>query len=313
MEYNSELCHHGIKGMRWGIRRTAAQLGHVVAKGGRKVGNAISTSYKNRREAKRVEKLMTKPVRKLSQEEYSERMDRLNKEKSMLDLQRNVSQLDQKAVGAGKKFMQDILVPAAVNAGKTQLTNFLNEKFGEALGMNTKGLLNDIRDGKKLLDDLTDNEISRMSKRAENTGTINKNLFGKKDNNDDDGGIDGTQILKDLASGKRKQEDLSNDEVKAANKASEQAQNVNKGFKIFGKKDDGSSDGGNNTSKNSRNLDSKPLSDWTDTDVKDRITREENEAKLRKVLTYKTPDGSAESKEYATRGKEMVEEILWDD
>ena len=29
---NMELTHHGVKGMRWGVRRTPAQLGHKVAK-----------------------------------------------------------------------------------------------------------------------------------------------------------------------------------------------------------------------------------------------------------------------------------------
>ena len=343
MEHNSELYHYGVKGMKWGVRRTAAQLGHVVAKGGRKVGNAISTSYKNRREAKRVKKLMSKPVRKLSAEEYSERMDRLAKEKSMLDLQRNVSQLDQKAVSAGKKFMQDILVPAAVNAGKTQLTNFLNEKFGEALGMNTKILLKDIRAGRKTLDDLTDNEISRMSKRAENTGTINKNIFGKKENkdDDDDGGIDGMQLMRDVISGARKQEDLSSKESKVLSKTSDQIQNTKKGMNILGKKDDSGSDssgsntsttsdqndnsskkpdqgGGSNkntqsdkASKNSRDFYSKPISDLSDSELNDRITRMNNEKKLSDLMKaeYKSPT----AEEQAARGKEAIDEIRWDD
>jgi hypothetical protein len=30
--YNNELYHHGIKGMKWGVRRTAAQLGHPTGK-----------------------------------------------------------------------------------------------------------------------------------------------------------------------------------------------------------------------------------------------------------------------------------------
>ena len=28
--WNDELYHHGIKGQRWGVRRTAEELGHIT-------------------------------------------------------------------------------------------------------------------------------------------------------------------------------------------------------------------------------------------------------------------------------------------
>ena len=35
-----ELYHHGVKGQKWGVRRTAAQLGHRIAKAASKAGKA---------------------------------------------------------------------------------------------------------------------------------------------------------------------------------------------------------------------------------------------------------------------------------
>lgn len=50
MNQTYELCHHGVKGMHWGIRRTPAQLGHLSEK----------LKKRNAKYSKRVPKLESK-------------------------------------------------------------------------------------------------------------------------------------------------------------------------------------------------------------------------------------------------------------
>ena len=48
---NNHLYHHGIKGMKWGVRRTAAQLGHQIKQ--RKVKKQRAAALEKARQAKR--------------------------------------------------------------------------------------------------------------------------------------------------------------------------------------------------------------------------------------------------------------------
>ena len=146
-DYEYELLyHHGIKGMKWGVRRTAAQLGHVVSKGGKRVKSAVQASNAKRKARKEEEAReraeeakRNKPLRKLTDAELKERIDRLSREKQAFDLQRSMASLDQKQISAGKKFanaaVNKVIAPALVDAGKRVLTDYINKKSREALGL----------------------------------------------------------------------------------------------------------------------------------------------------------------------------------
>lgn len=113
----NELAHHGIKGMRWGVRRSEAQLararGSSAPSAPKKkiVGEGDKTNYKPRVSAE-----------ELSDKELKARIQRIENE-------RKYNQLTAKEKSAGRKFVEDIIV----NAGKQALTSFVNKKMSNLL------------------------------------------------------------------------------------------------------------------------------------------------------------------------------------
>lgn len=144
--YPDELYHYGVKGMKWGIRRTPAQLGHDVSKkvrkaagsaatavgtAAKKAGSAISTSVKNRRAAKaaekaeqekikKVNKTKKKPLSEMSNDEIKEVVERLR-------LEQQYNQLQPKKTSLGQKFVNDILMPTATNAAKQYIDKVVKD------------------------------------------------------------------------------------------------------------------------------------------------------------------------------------------
>lgn len=110
-----ELYHHGIKGQKWGIRRTAAQLGHRVAgaakktgkvlyKGASKAGKAtgkavgkgakmakkaavakVKQSYKEHKEKAYYEKLHKKKLSQMTDKEIADLTKRVKQEANLKD------------------------------------------------------------------------------------------------------------------------------------------------------------------------------------------------------------------------------------
>jgi hypothetical protein len=105
---NTTLQHYGIKGMRWGVRRTDAQLGRVRRQktsndvNVKKASSSSSTSTKKR-----------KITDEMSDDELIRRIKRLQMEKQY-------AQLTAKEVSPGRKFVKDVLL----NAGKQVATQY---------------------------------------------------------------------------------------------------------------------------------------------------------------------------------------------
>lgn len=75
-----ELYHHGIKGQKWGVRRTAAQLGHRVAKAAKSAGKTLGKeASKAGRAAKKA--AVTKVKRTVADEKEKRYYKKLHKKK----------------------------------------------------------------------------------------------------------------------------------------------------------------------------------------------------------------------------------------
>ena len=128
--YQDELYHYGKKGMKWGVIRTAEQLGHIV-----KSAKSLYDSNKAKKRAKEEAAIAKKRSKitnpkKLTTEELNARIKRLQLEKTYKDLMK-----DTESTTKGKNFVMDILESSGKNLF-TQVTNHygakaLNKVIGE--------------------------------------------------------------------------------------------------------------------------------------------------------------------------------------
>lgn len=124
-----ELYHHGIKGMKWGVRRTPAQLGHPTGKKkklSRKQKKALEAARNSKKTKAELEAEKKKALEsgsasdvlkykgKLSNQELQTALTRLN-------LERQLSDLSGREVKSGKAKLDSI-------AGKLESTRNLAEK-----------------------------------------------------------------------------------------------------------------------------------------------------------------------------------------
>lgn len=132
---DGELYHYGVKGMKWGIRRTAAQLGHKVASGAKKVATAAKEAHAKRKEVKKTQKAASKPLSEMSNEELRAMKERLQLQKDVLTLKSDISRLSPQKVSKGKKFMEKFVSPTADKLLKDVGIPLVEKELKKRLGL----------------------------------------------------------------------------------------------------------------------------------------------------------------------------------
>ena len=183
--------------------------------------------------------------------------------------------------------MTKVAIPSVLNAGEKQLTAFLNKKLGDALGLGEKdsNLMQEVLDGKKQLKDLSDGQINKLGKAAESWGNVNKFVFGKNQDQNDDGAETST-LFKDIMSGKLKTSDLNDGQLNKGKKLAEAADAIDKQKKK-------TQSGTETESKPKTEAESKPKTDTGSSKVKE-SSRNNTDSDMDRILNSNIDDLSNE-------------------
>lgn len=146
---NIELQHHGIKGMRWGVRRSKAMLDRLSGRSSRGDNDSDGSDKSESSKPK------AKSVKDMSDDELNSAINRLQLEKRYMDLMRDTSpqppkqnnqnnnqqhqqnqKKEKKALDKGKEFVGDVLMTSGKNLavqainyyGAKKLNEMINEK-----------------------------------------------------------------------------------------------------------------------------------------------------------------------------------------
>ena len=141
IKMGNELTHHGILGMKWGVRRYQNKDGSLTAAGKKKRKADVSgdeAKTKGKLSAQTATKPKTKKLSEMSDTELNDKIKRMQLERNYLDLEKQLTALKPQQISRGQKVLkalgEKVLLPAAQDAGRKLADAAVKKLSKELLG-----------------------------------------------------------------------------------------------------------------------------------------------------------------------------------
>lgn len=117
----NELCHHGIKGMKWGIRRFQRKDGSLTPAGKKRYSDDDSKTRVPSEDHKQAQALKGKKLYEMSNKELEALTRRMQLEKQYKDLNRQ-------SVSKGRQIVTSVLTEIGKETFKSFAKDMINNK-----------------------------------------------------------------------------------------------------------------------------------------------------------------------------------------